>query len=129
MKVMMECGLGFYGSAGGPVFWEYLYERVRRLYFDKCPSRYDSYFTFKTLEDITAYKEKHGASGVICRVDISNCHTVFECDMSILDEIDHSYGYAKAEEAISKYWKQERSSCPITEVLLQGEIKFLDLLS
>jgi hypothetical protein len=88
-------------------FWEYLYEKVRQEKFPDCPSRLASYFSFKHPESIEYYQENHRMNGMKCILDITECHTIFECDMLILDQIDITYSYQKAEEIIRKYWQQD----------------------
>lgn len=118
-------------AANAPKFWEYLYEKVRQEHFTGLPSRLNSFFSFKHLEGIGYYKEKHitdGLDRIKCKLDISGCHILFEGDMAILDEIEPNSFYPEVEEKIKNYWQQKHSKSPVIEILLQGEITLLEEL-
>jgi hypothetical protein len=118
-------------AADAPKIWEYLYEKVRQEHFPHLPSRLNSFFSFKHLEDIAYYKEKHitdGLDRIKCKLDISGCNILFESDMAILDEIEPNSFYPEVEEKIKNYWQQKYSKSPVIEILLQGEITLLEEL-
>lgn len=111
-------------GAFGSIFWESLYERVRRDEKPSCPSRMDSYFACRDLETLRRYKDKHWldkmGDKLACEVSISDCPVVFEADMVVLDEIDETMNFSSAAPMVRSYWDQRFSSQPILEILLQG---------
>lgn len=118
----------FVEGADGARLWEYLYEKIRTEHFEDRPSRLQSYFAFESHQAIDYYERTHGASGVCCRLDPSECTTQFRADMRLLDDIPTSATYLSAKAAVESYWSQEMTESPIVEVLLQGKIKMLALV-
>jgi len=123
-----ECDVEIGRQETGPRMWECLYEAIRAHSFPTAPKRLESFFACKDAESVARYRERHGLGEIVCKIDASGCQTVFEADMTILDNIKPSHNFQHARFEVERYWRQEQSSEPIIEVLLQGKITLLESL-
>lgn len=114
-------------------FWETLYERVRQAERPGCPSRLDSYFVFKDMQDLQRYRDTHWkdrmGDKMVCKVEIKACPVRFEADMVILDRVTEDMNFSAARPHILRYWDQEESDSPIKELLLQGKVGLSDRIA
>lgn len=120
-----DCDVTIASEEASAGLWEYLYELIRAKFFSSAPKRLESFFTCKDVHSVELYRKRHGLGEIICAVDATACTTVFEADMTILDDIAPYYNFKQAVPEIKRYWQQEHSKNPLIEVLLQGKITLL----
>lgn len=101
---------------------EATFEYIRQIKFNNLPSRFESVFACKTLEEALKYKQgyREVSSAKIYKI---TGDLVFEADMNLL-KMGHCIlgNYTMAE----KYWNGEVSENPFMEVLLKGNVKVIE---
>lgn len=121
-KKCQNSGVVFASKDDAVKLWEYLYEIVRIKFFPDAPSRLQSYFSFQAPTSIDYYRQVHQATGISCEIDSSFCTATFAADMKFVDMIENYHTYSEAENLVKQYWTQQKSTSPIIEILLQGDI-------
>ncbi|WP_075790580.1 hypothetical protein [Massilia putida] len=101
-------------------FWEYFYEVIRTELFPQAPKRSDSFFLFHDQEAAVEYNLRHEKGEICCRVIVDKVRTMFEGDMTILDETGMDLNFDQAAARIARYWRGELSDRPLIEILFQG---------
>jgi hypothetical protein len=111
----------------GTFLWEYYLEKVRSEEFKHLPKRMVSTFFFDNIESCNYYKNNHlNGIGQIKNIELVETKKTFEGDMNIIDAIENSISRDELLETIRKYWRGEKSDNPITEIVFQGEFRFLN---
>lgn len=111
----------------GTFLWEYYLEKVRYEEFDHLPKRLLSTFFFDTVYSCNYYKTKHlNGIGQIKNIELIETKNSFQGDMSIIDGIVNSITRDELIDTIRKYWRGEKSSKPVTEIIFQGKFKFIN---
>lgn len=117
------------GNGLMPKFFEFYYDLIRARMANKRPCRLNSYFAFKDIpRAIQFQKEQPKNDPIICRLDVSKCDEIFEADMFWIEEIQDCSA-DKAIELCEKYWLGEKSKANKIEILLQGEVTFLEKIA
>lgn len=92
---------------------ELLFEYVRRGCFADKPSRYEAFFAFETLKDLSAFIARYKIStGTVWEVE---CNNVFKGDMNLLALYHSSLVFSYNAHC---YWQGLPSSSPLWELLL-----------
>lgn len=97
---------------------EILLEYVRRACYSTCPSRFQSYFGFQTIDDAITFRARFGEpQNSIWQVA---CRDYFKADMHLLNMqgsiLQYSYW-------AHLYWKGQPGSSPFWELLLAPPVK------
>ena len=84
--------------------------------------------------DLSAFTERFMArfpayGDTLWSIDTSKCETIFEADMTWLNDIPSDTNAHEAAIQVRSYWKQELSNAPMMEALLQGELKVCQSIS
>ena len=112
-------------------FWEYLYEQVRVTHSPSAPSRLESFFACRSLEDVNRYRQLPSAHlaqrQVLCKVVPIEPLVQFDADMMLTELVEPQCRFEQAEQLIAAYWAQETSPAALNEVLLQGSFVFEQL--
>jgi hypothetical protein len=110
----------------GTRFWEYLFERMRKINFVDRISRMDSYFLFKNIEDCNHYMGLRQNMGKIVKVELLETKNIFESDMKLMDNIKNHYTIKRINENINNYWNKKYTHKPTIEVLFKGILKIVN---
>lgn len=99
---------------------ELLYELIRKIKYNDCPSRYKSFYAVE-MKDIKKLMDKLNVTIETCNLYEVESDTYFKADMSLLK------GDGRLSDIIyaDKYWNQEESENPLTEYLLEYPVKIL----
>ena len=128
---------GSYNNASA--IWEICLEFIRVNYFSQYPSRYQSFFGVKNINDAIFWKGYFSNSTNtkinICKIDFSSC---FEFDVNWLSGISlasspDNYQFSSSTIAdflhkSYKYWNQEKTDNPINELLIIPPVKIIDII-
>lgn len=110
---------------------EYELELIRRSYFPNLPSRYQSFFAIKTVDEISKWNDIFDTSYVIWKIEFEEANYIIR-DSNML------YSALKIENNIStfsaqnsflfgyNYWKGHITSNPRFEMLIKPPIKIIE---
>ena len=97
---------------------EYEYELVRRIYFSKLPSRFQSFFALRNLDQIKQWNDVFSNQDIVWEVEIENSFFI-ERDSNLLrptltkeESNNNSFYYSYL------YWNGTRTETPRAELLI-----------
>ncbi len=102
---------------------ELIFEYVRRAHFPDKPSRFQSVFAFKTINDALAFQQKvDNTNSMIWEVEARNS---FTADMHLLS---NSCTTLYCSFNANLYWEGKHSEMPFWEVLLEPPVKIISAI-
>jgi|GEM_PF-757722 len=101
---------------------EYVFELVRRENFSDKPSRLESTFLCKTMEDAQELHQKNRQFDLIYEVELVNNDQIFETDMALVDS-DPADTILAIEAKAKIYWNPSAIVKP--EILTSSPIKII----
>lgn len=114
----------FLSAQDGLELWEHLHEYVRTRFFAEAPSRRDSCFSFERLSEARKFQKEQQEQTVICSLMRSKYFDPVPYDRNLIDQVDPLRNYEEAEKILKLYWNGEKSSRPVIEYLMQGELTY-----
>ena len=131
-------GINFLNDYSDSSVWELCLEFIRLTYFPNFPSRLQSIFGTKTLEDALSWKnyfcKQFDVNINILKIE---CEKFYEFDASwitfppTIPNNDFQFNIpsiAKMLELSYKYWAQEKSPKPFPEILISLPAKVIDFI-
>lgn len=99
---------------------ELLYELIRKIKYDNCPSRYKSFYAVE-IKDLKRLMHRLNVNLDNCDIYEVESNSYFKADMNLLKGDGKLFDIIYAE----KYWNQEVSEEPLFEFLLEYPIKIV----
>lgn len=131
LKTIMLSYYDYYNETGNslkiedlPYIWEYLWEVVRKSFFQNEISRFKSIFLFdnKTTAEILQ-KEKFFLQEVLCSVEIIETYNMQQYDMNWLDQVPTDCTYTEMHQYAANYWSGILTDSPAFEYLFSGKYR------
>lgn len=134
-----EHGLNYINQYSDSSVWELCLEFIRLNYFPNYPSRLQSFFCIKTLEEALFWKgffsSQTNSKINICKIE---ANTIHEFDVRwitnppsipINDNFPFNNGsIATILQCSYKYWNQELTDNPLKELLVELPVKVVDII-
>ena len=131
LKTIMLPYYDYYNETGSsleledlPCIWEYLWEVVRKSFFQSKTSRFNSIFLFdnKTTTEIFQ-KENMFLQKALCSVEIIETSNMQQYDMNWLDQVPTDCTYSEMHQYAANYWSGLLTDSPTFEYLFSGKYR------
>lgn len=107
-----------------PYIWEYLWEVVRKSFFQSKISRFNSIFLFGDKMTAEVFqREKMFLQEALCFVEIIETYNMQQYDMNWLDRVPTDCTYSEMHKYAANYWSGILTDSPTFEYLFSGKYR------